>query len=75
VYSKVTDSGCKKLFARDGVLTGFILVGDVSRAGIYTALIRSRTPLDTLDFETLKKEPSLLPFGRAYRAQKLGGAV
>ena len=75
VYEEVTDTGCKKLFAKDGVLTGFILVGDVSRAGIYTALIRNRTPLDTLDFETLKREPSLLPFGRAYRAEKLGGAV
>ena len=50
VYEEVTDTGCKKLFAKDGVLTGFILVGDVSRAGIYTALIRNRTPLDTLDF-------------------------
>ncbi len=75
VFEEVTDTGCKKLFAKDGVLTGFILVGDVSRAGIYTALIRNRTPLDTLDFETLKREPSLLPFGRAYRAEKLGGAV
>ena len=75
VYSEVTLQGCKKLFAKDGVLTGFILVGDVSRAGIYTALIRERTPLETLDFEALKREPSLLPFGKAYRAQKLGGAV
>ena len=75
VYSEVTDTGCKKLFARDGVLTGFILVGDVSRAGIYTALIRNRTPLETIDFEAVKREPSLLPFGREYRAEKLGGAV
>ena len=75
VYAEFTEGSCKKLFARDGVLTGFILMGDVARAGIYTALIRDRTPLDTLDFEALKKEPSLLPFGRAYRAEKLGGAV
>ena len=40
-----------ELFAKDGVLTGFILMGDVSRAGIYTSLIRERTPLETIDFE------------------------
>ena len=75
VYTELTDTGCKKLFAKDGVLTGFILMGDVSRAGIYTSLIRERTPLETIDFAAVKKEPSLLPFGRAYRTKKLGGAV
>ncbi|MBR2832600.1 MAG: NAD(P)/FAD-dependent oxidoreductase [Oscillospiraceae bacterium] len=75
VFTQVTETGCKKLFARDGVLTGFILMGDVSRAGIYTSLIRERTPLDTIDFDAVCREPSLLPFGRAYRAKKLGGAV
>ena len=75
VYSEVTESGCKKLFAKDGVLTGFILVGDVARAGIYTSLIRERTPLSQIDFEAVCREPSLLPFGKGYRDQKLGGAV
>ena len=75
VYTELTETGCKKLFARDGVLTGFILLGDVSRAGIYTAMIRERTPLETIDFEAVKREPSLLPFGLEYRAEKLGGAV
>jgi len=75
VYSETTETGCKKLFARDGVLTGFILAGNVARAGIYTALIRERTPLDTIDFEAISRDPTLLPLGRAYRTQKLGGAV
>ena len=75
VYSEVTETGCKKLFARSGVLTGFILVGDVARAGIYTALIRERTPLDAIDFDAICREPSLLPFGKDFRAKKLGGAV
>ena len=75
VYSDVTEYGCKKLFAKDGVLTGFVLVGNVARAGIYTALIRERTPLDTIDFEAISRDPTLLPLGRAYRTQKLGGAV
>ena len=75
VYSEVTETGCKKLFADRGVLTGFILVGDVARAGIYTAMIRNRTPLNSVDFEAVSREPSLLPFGANYRAQKLGGVV
>jgi len=75
VYSEVTETACKKLFARGNRLTGFILVGDVARAGIYTALIRNQTPLDSIDFEAIKCDPSLIPFGRDYRAQKLGGVV
>ena len=75
VYSEVTDASCKKLFAKGGYLTGFILVGDVARAGIYTAMIRNRTPLESIDFDAVKREPSLLPFGKRYRAQKLGGVV
>ncbi|MBR4692318.1 MAG: NAD(P)/FAD-dependent oxidoreductase [Oscillospiraceae bacterium] len=75
IYTEVAEDGCKKLFAKDGVLTGFILIGDVARAGIYTSLIRERTPLESVDLEALKKAPSLLPLGRAYRAEKLGGAV
>ena len=75
VYSEVTETSCKKLFAKGGYLTGFILVGDVARAGIYTSLIRNQTPLDSLNFEAIKCDPSLIPFGRDYRAQKLGGVV
>ena len=74
-YSEVTETACKKLFASRGVLTGFILVGDVARAGIYTAMIRNKTPLAEIDFEAVKRNPSLLPFGKSYRAQKLGGVV
>ncbi len=75
VYTEITEQSCKKLFARDGVLTGFILLGDVHRAGIYTSLIREKTPLDSILFDEVKLDPSLLPFGRSYRAKKLGGAV
>ena len=75
IYSEVTETDCKKLFARDGVLTGYMIVGDVSRAGIYTALIRNKTPLEELDLEALEHEPSLLPFGKVSRAKMLGGVV
>ena len=75
VYMEASEGSYKKLFTKDGYLTGFILMGDLHRAGIYTALIRERRPLETIDFEIVKKDPSLLPFGAEYRRQKLGGVV
>ena len=63
----------KKLFVRDNKLVGFILIGDIARAGIYTSLVRSQTPLDTIDFELICEKPQLMAFSRAYRAEKLGG--
>lgn len=64
----------KKLVAKDGVLKGFIIIGDVKRAGIYTSLIREKTPLDTIDFELIKEKPQLMAFTAPQRAVKLGGA-
>lgn len=63
----------KRLITRDNRLVGYILLGDIERAGIYTALIRNRTPLDTLDFELIMEKPQLLAFSRAERQRQLGG--
>lgn len=67
------DTAYKRLFVKDGALKGYILLGDVARAGIYTALIRRQTPLDTVDFELLKEKPQLMAFSEAARAEMLGG--
>ena len=75
VYEEKSDHKIKRLFSKDGYLTGFILVGDTERAGIYTSMIRNRIPLDSIDFEAVKKSPSLMPFGQNYRVEKLGGVV
>lgn len=64
----------KLLVRRDGVLKGFVLIGDVARAGIYTALIRERTPLESIDYELIKQKPQLMAFSRTERMKKLGGA-
>ncbi len=61
----------KELFYKDDRLRGFILVGDVARAGIYTALIRERTPLSSIDFERIKDHPQLMAFERRERAYRL----
>ncbi|MDR2531184.1 MAG: FAD-dependent oxidoreductase, partial [Oscillospiraceae bacterium] len=44
---EVVGEGNYRLICRDGNrLMGFILIGDVDGAGIYTTMIRERTPLD-----------------------------
>ena len=63
--------GYKKLFVKDNKLVGFILIDCIGRAGIYTSLIREQTPLDTVDFELLKKNPALMAFARGTREEYL----
>lgn len=75
VYGEKQDGIIRKLFITDGRLAGFILVGDVVRAGIYTNMIRSRTPVGSVDFEALKKSPALSAFEKEYRGKILGGVV
>ena len=64
----------KKLITKDNLLKGFIMIGDVDRAGIYTSLIREQTPLDTIDFELIKDKPQLMAFRGKEREKMLGGA-
>lgn len=68
-----TNGSYKKLVSKDNLLKGFLLVGDVARAGIYTSLVRERTPLDTIDYELIRQKPQLMAFTREQRAKKLGG--
>ena len=52
---------------------GFILLGNIDRAGIYTALVRERTPLSSIDFDLIRDTPQLMAFSATERAKKLGG--
>lgn len=65
----------KRLIYRDNLLKGFILIGAVARAGIYTSLIREKTPLDTIDFALIKENPKLMAFSKIERKKVLGGAA
>jgi len=65
----------KKLFFSDNKLNGYILIGDIEKAGIYTSLIRERTPLDSIDFALVCKKPGLMAFTKEERKAKLGGQV
>ena len=75
MYEEKSDSTLKRLFTKDGLLKGFILIGKTERAGIYTSLIRERTPLDTIDFETMKKVATSVAFSPENRRKKFGGVV
>ena len=75
LYEEKGEGTIRRLFIRDGYLTGFILIGDVARAGIYTALIREKRPLAELDFDLLKKSPTFLAFSKENRGHFFGGMV
>lgn len=69
------DGSYKRLVMADGVLKGVIMVGDVSRAGIYTDLIRKKKPLSEIDFDLIRESPQLMAFSQKDRRVQLGGEV
>jgi len=74
VYARSEGGDYKRLFYGDNRLNGYILIGDVDKAGIYTSLIRERTPLDSIDFALVCEKPGLMAFTKEDRMAKLGGA-
>ncbi|MDR1321307.1 MAG: FAD-dependent oxidoreductase [Gracilibacteraceae bacterium] len=74
-YTRRSGGDYKRLVYEDDRLKGFILIGSIERAGIYTALIRKQTPLSSIDFELIKEKPQLMAFSRQERARQLGGRV
>lgn len=72
-YHEADEENYKKLFYSNNRLNGFILIGKIDKAGIYTSLIREGTPLDTVDFELICRVPGLMAFSREKRAAVLGG--
>ncbi len=75
ICSEVTEQGLKKLYGTKERLTGFEIVGDVKRTGIYTSLIRNKTDISTLQPEQLEKVPDLYMFEPETRKKMLGGVV
>lgn len=63
----------KKLIFKDGFLKGFILIGDVTRAGIYTSIIKEQIPVSHVDITLLKEKPQMMLFNKSRRIEKLGG--
>ena len=75
LYEEKTETSIKRLFTKDGLLKGFILIGCDERAGIYTSLIREKTPLSTVNFELLKNHATTAAFSSETRRKKFGGVV
>lgn len=74
-YEEKGEGTLKRLYSRDGRLTGFILIGNTDRAGIYTAMVREKTPLDAVNYELLKKMPVFSAFSSETRRKNFGGVV
>ena len=72
-YVEENGNNYKKLVFKDGLLKGFILMGDVKRAGIYTSMIKERIDLSDVDMDMLKDRPQMMMFSKARREEKLGG--
>ena len=75
LYEEKGENVIKRLYVKDGLLKGFILIGMTERAGIYTSLIREKTPLDTIDFDTMKKIATTAVFSSENRRKKFGSVV
>ena len=71
VYTEKADGSYKRLYYNDNRLNGYIVIGYVEKAGIYTSLIRERTPLDTIDFPLVCEKPGLMAFTKDDRAARL----
>ncbi|MGV8906419.1 MAG: NAD(P)/FAD-dependent oxidoreductase [Acetobacterium sp.] len=70
-YETETPEQYKKLFIKNNVLKGFIIIGDCLRGGIYTDLIREQTDLSTIDLEMLITSPQIMAFNQSTRKEKL----
>ena len=75
LFEEKTDHSIKRLFTRDGLLKGFILIGCDERAGIYTSMIREKIPLSSVNFDLLKKAATTAAFSQDVRRKKFGGVV
>jgi NAD(P)H-nitrite reductase large subunit len=74
VHAETASGNYRRLFYSSNKLNGYILIGNIEKAGIYTSLIRERTPLDTIDFALVCEKPGLMAFRKEERMVKLGGA-
>lgn len=71
IYTEKSGKNYKKLFYKDNRLVGYIMIGDIARAGIYTSLIKKKTPLDSIDFDLIKHKPQLMAFSKKKRVEFL----
>lgn len=54
MYSHRDGGAYRSIFVRDGVLVGAVLIGDISYAGVLTAMIKSRRDVSSIKDDLLK---------------------
>lgn len=62
----------RRFCMKDGLLKGYMLIGDISRGGVYTTLIRDAIPLDSLAGE-FKDAPEYLLIPKTVRDEMIYG--
>ena len=75
LYEEKTEDSIKRLFTKDDVLKGYILIGRNERAGIYTSMIREKTPISSVNFEVLRKAATTAGFSKQTRKDKFSVPV
>ena len=75
LYEEKTEDSIKRLFTKDDVLKGYILIGRNERAGIYTSMIREKTPISSVNFDILKKAATTVGFDADARKKKFASQV
>ena len=75
LYEERTEDSIKRLYVSGDLLKGILLIGREERAGIYTALIREKTSLSTVNFELLRKAATTAAFSSEQRRKTFGGVV
>lgn len=75
LYGEVQSGSIKRLYIRDDVLKGFLLIGCQERAGIYTRMIREQTPLSSVNFQLLQQSATTAAFSQQERSRMFGGVV
>ena len=75
VYEEKTEDSLKRIYTRDDLLKGFMLIGLEERAGILTSMIREKTPLSSVNFEIMKKVATTAAFPADIRRKEFGGVV
>ena len=75
LYEEKNETSVKRLYTEGDLLKGFVLIGTDDRAGIYTSMIRNRTPLSSVDFEMMKRAATTAAFSHAAREKMFGGMV
>ena len=75
IYEEKSCGGIKRLYIKDNKLTGYIIIGDVTGAGIYTRIIREKTDLSGVNIDKLKNNATLAMFLPETRRKMLGGVV